>query len=134
MKYKKTNTKIKHKINKKGTEILKNKEALQRLDINEESNCFFTLKDHKENFQNNPTARLINPARIEIGGISQARFRQNKLKSTKQLKANQWKNTLNVIEWFMKIEEKSKYKLIVFDIKDFYPSLKETLLIKAINL
>ena len=33
----------------------------------------------------------------------------------------------------MKIEEKSKYKFIVFDIKDFYPSIKETLLIKAIN-
>ena len=32
----------------------------------------------------------------------------------------------------MKIEEKRKYKFIVFDIKDF-PSIKETLLIKAIN-
>ena len=69
-KYKKTNTKIKDKINKKGKEILKNKEALHRLDINEESNCFFTLKDHKENFQNNPTVRLINPAKNEIGRIS----------------------------------------------------------------
>ena len=33
----------------------------------------------------------------------------------------------------MKIEEKSKYKCTVFDIKDFYPSIKETLLIKAVN-
>ena len=33
----------------------------------------------------------------------------------------------------MKIEEKSKYKFIIFDIKDFYPSVKETLLTKAIN-
>ena len=33
----------------------------------------------------------------------------------------------------MKIEEKRKYKFIVFDITDFYPSRKETLLIKAIN-
>ena len=33
----------------------------------------------------------------------------------------------------MKIEEKSNHKFIVFDIKDFYPSMKETLLIKAIN-
>ena len=56
-KYKKTNTKIKDKINKKGKEILKNKEALHRLDINEESNFFFTLKDHRENFQNNPKVR-----------------------------------------------------------------------------
>ena len=33
----------------------------------------------------------------------------------------------------MKIEEKSKYKFIVFDIKEFYPSIKEKILIKAIN-
>ena len=43
------------------------------------------------------------------------------------------KNTQNVIEWFMKIKEKSKYKFIVFNIKDFHLSIKETLLIKAIN-
>ena len=49
---------------------------------------------------------------------------------TKQLKVNLWKNTQNIIEWFMKIEEKNKYKFIVFDIKDFYTSIKETLLIK----
>ena len=52
---------------------------------------------------------------------------------TKQLKVNLWKNTQNIIEWFMKIEEKSKYKFIVFDIKDFYTSIKETLLIKTAN-
>ena len=50
-KNKKTNKKMKDKINKKGKAILKNKDALQRLDINKKSNCFFTLKDHKENFQ-----------------------------------------------------------------------------------
>ena len=48
---KKTNKKMKDKINKKGKAILKNKEALQRLDINKKVIAFFTLKDHKENFQ-----------------------------------------------------------------------------------
>ena len=33
----------------------------------------------------------------------------------------------------MNIEEKTKYKFIVFDIKECYPSIKKTLLIKAIN-
>ena len=69
-KYKKTNTKTKDKIDKKGKKILKNKEAFHRLDINEESNCFFLFKDHKENFLNNPTFRLINPAKSEIGSVS----------------------------------------------------------------
>ena len=132
-KYKKTNTKIKDKINKKGKEILKNKDALHRLDINEESNCFFTLKDHKENFQNNPTVRLINPAKKEIGRISKVILDKINSSLIEQLKVNQWKNTQNVIEWFTRIEEKSNQKFIVFDIKDFYPSIKETILIKVIN-
>ena len=50
-KNKKTNKKMKDKINKRGKAILKNKEALQRLDINKKVIAFFTLKDHKENFQ-----------------------------------------------------------------------------------
>ena len=125
--------KIKKENEKKGKEILKNKEVLYRLDINEESNCFFTLKDHKENFHNNPTIRLINPAKNEIGRISKVILDTINSSLIKQLKINQWKNTQNVIEWFMKIEGKSKYKFIVFDIKDIYPSMKETLLIKAIN-
>ena len=33
----------------------------------------------------------------------------------------------------MKIEEKSDHKFIVFDIKDSYLSIKETLVIKAIK-
>ena len=96
---------------------MRNKEELHQLDINEESNCFFTLKDHKENFQNNPTVRLINPAKNDIGRISKVILDKINSSLIKQLKVNQWKNTQNVIEWFMKIEEKSKQKFIVFDIK-----------------
>ena len=96
---------------------MRNKEELHQLDINEESNCFFILKDHKENFQNNPTVRLINPAKNDIGRISKVILDKINSSLIKQLKVNQWKNTQNVIEWFMKIEEKSKQKFIVFDIK-----------------
>ena len=88
-KYKKTNTKIKDKINKKGKDILKKKEALHRLDINEESNCFFTLKDHKESFQNNPSVTLINPAENEIGRVSQAILDNINSSLIKQLQVNQ---------------------------------------------
>ena len=106
-KYKKTNTEIngknkkgkgKKENEKKGKEILKNKEVLYRLDINEESNCFFTLKDHKENFHNNPTIRLINPAKNEIGRISKVILDTINSSLIKQLKINQWKNTQNIID------------------------------------
>ena len=85
---------------------MKNKEALHLRDINEESNCFFILKDHKENFQNNPTVRLINPAKNNIGRISKVILDKIKPNLIKQLKVNQWKNAQNVIEWFMNIEDK----------------------------
>ena len=39
----------------------------------------------------------------------------------------------HVIEWFMSIPSKSQHKFIMFDIKDFYPSIKQDLLSKALN-
>ena len=41
---------------------------------------------------------------------------------------NQWKNTEDVIDWFKRINEKQLCKSVIFDIKDFYPSIKEPLL------
>ena len=52
------------------------KDIVTKLDLEErvfetvESQCFATLKDHKENFDNNPSVRLINPFKPEIGKIS----------------------------------------------------------------
>ena len=68
--YKKSNSNIKTKINISGRNILEDKEVLQPMDINSKSNCFITLKDHKDNFQNNPSVQLINPAKIELGRFS----------------------------------------------------------------
>ena len=42
------------------------KEILDRIDMNSKNTCFITLKNHKENFLNNSTVRLINPAKKRI--------------------------------------------------------------------
>ena len=70
LKYKKTSNNIKKQINIDGKKILRNREVLNQLEINGENNSFIALKDHKENFNNNPTVRLINPAKDELGHIS----------------------------------------------------------------
>ena len=59
---KKTNNSIKKRINIRGKQIMENveKEILDQMDINSKNTCFITLKDHKDNFLNNPTVRLIN--------------------------------------------------------------------------
>ena len=58
---------------------------------------------------------------------------QNKQQTKKSKRLNQWKDTSEVINWFNKIEEKSKHTFMVFDIKDFYPSISKYLLQKALD-
>ena len=48
------------------------KEISDRMDINSKNTCFITLKDHKKNFLNNSTVRLINSAKNELGRSSKA--------------------------------------------------------------
>ena len=74
-KYKKASHNIKKHINIDGKQILKNKEVLNRLEINGENNSFITLKNRKESFNNNPTVRLINPAKKRIRVSQQDNFR-----------------------------------------------------------
>ena len=40
------------------------------MEIYAEREAFITLKDQKDNFRSNPTCRLINPAKTEIGIVS----------------------------------------------------------------
>ena len=46
---------------------------------------------------------------------------------------NQWRNTDTVIDWFKGIRNKHLRKLIIFDIKEFYPSMTENLLKKVLT-
>ena len=64
------------------------------------------MKDHKENFQNNPTVRLINPAKNELGKISKVILDRINKNIRENLQPNQWKSTSTVIECFITIQEK----------------------------
>ena len=74
--------------------------------INGKQNCFITLKDHKSKFQNNPTVRLLNPAKSELGRISKTILDKINVNLSNSLHFNQWKNTQEVIDWFKGIEGK----------------------------
>ena len=55
-----------------------------RVDTTANKDAFITLKDHKPNFANKPTCRLINPTKSEIGKISKVtldRIRQQNRES-----------------------------------------------------
>ena len=91
------------------------------------------MKDHKPDFLNNPTCRLINPSKSEIGIISKHILDGINTKILQATKVNLWKSTSNAIEWFKSIPEKEKQAFITFDVCDFYPSITKGFLIKALD-
>ena len=131
--YKKAEESIPNKITKK------DKATAQRLGLENkveklaEKQAFITLKDHKDNFQNHPTCRLINPTKSEIGKISKTILTNINKQITKETKVNLWRSTSEVIDWFKNIEDKSKSAFISFDVCEFYPSITEKLLDDALN-
>ena len=126
------NKKAQSQINSQGKNILKNKEVIKIMFVNAKQNCFITLNDHKPNLQNNPTVRLLNPAKNELGRISKTILDKINVDLHNSLHLYQWKNT-QVIDWFQGIDKKQHYKFIMFDIKDFYSSISKELLTDALT-
>ena len=48
-------------------------------------------------------------------------------------KLNHWKNSESVINWFVNLQGKERASFIQFDIKEFYPSIRKSLLTKSLN-
>ena len=63
------------------------------MEIYGENNSFITLKDHKENFNNNPTVRSINPAKNKLGHINKAILDTTNKNIQEAMGLNQWRNT-----------------------------------------
>ena len=88
--------------------------------------AFISLKDHKENFENNPKCRLINPANSESGKLSKIILDEINSNLRQKLNLNQWRNTKQVIEWFGNIKDKERHSFISFDIVDFsWPEMRD---------
>ena len=79
---------------------------LRRMDINSENNCFIKPIDHKENFQNNRSLRLINHAKNEIGRLSKFIIHAMNKELRQKNSLNHWKNTEDVIDWFKSINDR----------------------------
>ena len=112
---------------------MRDKEVIKNMETNEEGNSFIAIKDHRENFDKHTTARLINPAKNELGRIIKLILDKINKKISQKFVLNQWENTDIVIDWFKQIKKKHLYKFTNFDIKQFYPSIKECQLKNAIN-
>ena len=73
------------------------------------------------------------PNQIGIGQISKKILDRISKKISSPTNINQWKNTKSVIDWFRNIKNKQQHSFICFDIVDFYPSISQNLLSRALN-
>ena len=131
--YKKSNDELVRELDGQSARIaerLKLDDRIEKLAMKE---AFITLKDHKPNFSDHPTCRLINPSKSEIGTISKHILDDINTCIITSTKINQWKNTANVLKWFNSLENKSSLSFICFDVCEFYPSITEKLLSKALD-
>ena len=131
--YKKAPDNATNKIISSEKKIAQNLDLDNRIDALATKDSFITLKDHKSNFNNKPTCKLINPSKSEIGIISKQILQRINSKIVNSTKLNQWKNTDSVIIWFNELTDKSDRSFISFDIVDFYPSISEKLLLDALS-
>ena len=95
--------------------------------------AFFSIKDHKDNYLNDPQVRLLNPCKPEIGKISNQILKKVIEVIRAKSKLTQWKNTDEVINWFKKLTNKKRKRFIQFDIVSYYPSITPDLLKKALD-
>ena len=94
--YKKADNRLLYCININGQRFAKNAIIFLRK---------WRLMD-KDNFDNNPTICVINPAKNEIGRISKIVLDKINKVLCQKLKVNQWKSMATVVEWFKAIENK----------------------------
>ena len=76
----------------------------------------------------------INPAKKnELGRIRKTILDNINMKLFQETKINQWKNMVSAIKWFNSLRDKHLMKFVMVGIKDFYPSIMQDLLNKALN-
>ena len=131
--YKKVGDDIKHEIDVEGSKISASLQLADRMEVMADRKSFITLKDHKPDFANKPTCRLINPAKSEVGVISQQILAEVNSRVRNRTGLQQWKNSNAVIDWFNELPHKANLKFMKFDIVEFYPSISEDLLRNALN-
>ena len=128
--YKKSSDSVANKLDMQSASIAKQLKLDDRIEKLAKNEAFITLKDHKPAFNDHSTCRLINPSKSEIGVVSKHILDEINSAVISSTQINQWKNTASVLKWFNSLENKEKLSFICFD---FYPSINEKLLSKALD-
>ena len=131
--YEKTNRSTEININWEAREITTDLEISDRVEPIANKNAYITIKDHKDNFPNNVKCRLINPAKSNVGKISQQLLQKINSEIRVKLGLQQWRSTTDTLNWFKNLRNKTRLKFLQLDIVDFYPSITEELFNDALD-
>ena len=131
--YKKAKNSEINKTNRNAALIAKELGIADRVDEFTKPPPFITVKDHKPDFPDNKSYRLLNPAKSNLGKVSKQILQKAVKKIRKVTEANLWTNTADVQNWFNKTQNKDQLSFIKFDIEKFYPSITQNLFSKAIT-
>ena len=126
--YKKCNKRTVKNITKNDKKIAEKLDLEDRIYRTKEKQAFIQLKDHKPNFVNNTTCRLLNPTKSEIAKIAKKKLINIVEIVREKTKLKQWKNTDSVIRWFNHLRNKQKLLFIQFNVVNFYGSISQDLL------
>ena len=131
--YKKAPANKENKVTEIDKKLAQKLNIEDRVEIMPKSESYFTYKDHKPNFENRQTVRLINPNKSNLQKVSKQVIQRINENVRPQVNFNQWRNTKEVLEWFKNLENKERTSFIKFDIDNFYPSITSELLDKSLT-
>ena len=96
--YKKSTRHQEELITKKDKKLAESLEISDRVEVMPKSEAYITFKDHKSDFQNKPTFRLINPNKRNMGKVSKIILEDFNNKMRAKLQYNQWRSTSVVLK------------------------------------
>ena len=91
--YKKTGETTLKKVNKEDKKIAEKLELDDRIYSFSKRESFITVKDPKDNFENNTKCRLINPAKSELEKVAKKVLMRIIASLKEKTRLNLWKNT-----------------------------------------
>ena len=107
--YKKCNQTEVQNLLKEEKKIASQLGIADRMDMSPKSESYIQLKDHKPNYRNSPTFRLLNTNKSEIGKVAKQKLEQINENIRSKFKCNQWRSTQDVINWPKIIQYKKQY-------------------------
>ena len=113
--------------------IAKTLKINDRVEVMPQSEANVQFKDHKEDFLNKHQARLINSNKSNLGKVSKEILQNKNDQIRAKLKLNHWQSTADVLKWFKGLEDNERSSFIKFGIDQFYPSITQNLLEKAVE-